>query len=228
MTMSVEQVLQTMEALGSEQARKTYRRHGVKGPQFGVSYADQKKLAKKIKTDHRLAVALWASGNHDARILALMVADPAQASTALLDSWLADLSDYVLTDALSAYAAKTTIAREKMDDWQRSAHDWISTVGWNVLSARAADDPALPDSYFEPYIATIERAIHGSQNRTRHAMNSALIAIGARNAALEAKAVSSAKRIGKVSVDHGDTNCTTPDAIGYIKKIKDRKADKIS
>ena len=71
------QVLQELEALGKEQTRKTYRRHGVGENQYGVSYADLGKLKKRLKTDHALALKLWASGNHDARILALMIADPA-------------------------------------------------------------------------------------------------------------------------------------------------------
>jgi 3-methyladenine DNA glycosylase AlkD len=226
MTMA-EEVLQTLESLGSEQARKTYRRHGVKGPLYGVSYADQGKLAKKLKTNHELALALWASGVHDARILALKVADPKQATEALLDGWMGDVNDYVETDALSDYIGQTKFGREKMDPWMQSPVDWVSTVGWNQLAILARNDQTLPDSYFETYMSTIERDIHSSQNRTRHAMNNAIIAIGTRNAALEQKAFAAAARIGKVIVDHGDTDCKTPDATAYIKKVNARKAEKV-
>jgi 3-methyladenine DNA glycosylase AlkD len=67
-----------LEALGTEQARKTYKRHGIEGDVFGVSYANLEILRKKIKVDHDLAQKLWASGNHDARILATMFADTVQ------------------------------------------------------------------------------------------------------------------------------------------------------
>ena len=73
------EILAELESLGSEQARKTYRRHGVGENQFGVSYSALGKLKKRIKTDHELALKLWESGNHDARILATMIADPQQA-----------------------------------------------------------------------------------------------------------------------------------------------------
>ncbi len=227
MTMpSVEEVLQTLESLGTEQARKTYRRHGVKGPVYGVSYADQKLLAKRLKTDHGLALALWASGNHDARILALSVADPAQATDALLGDWLADLDNYVITDALSGYINKTTLAGVKMNAWMPSDDEWISSVGWNVLGWQAMKDTMLPDSYFERYIQMIERDLHGSKNRTRYAMNNALIAIGMRNALLEGQAIEAATRIGKVIVDHGDTNCKTPEVASYIRHANERKLSK--
>lgn len=226
--LSVDEVLKTLESLGSEQARKTYKRHGAKEPLYGVSYADQGKLAKKFKTNHSLAQALWASQNHDARILALKLADPKQATDALLEEWIADLNNYLTTDAFSEFVGNLAIAHAKMDVWMHTPNEWISTVGWNVLRSRAMYDQTLPDAYFEPYIRAITRDIHASQslNRTRHVMNNALIAIGMRNAALEQKAIDAAAQIGKVIVDHGETNCKTPDAAAYIRKANARKAEK--
>src|SRR6185369_7128981 len=95
------QVLDQLKALGTEQARKTYRRHGVGEEVYGVSYADLKTLTKKIKINHDLAQTLWASGNHDARILATMIADPKKADSDLLESWVHALHNYVITDAVS-------------------------------------------------------------------------------------------------------------------------------
>ena len=65
-------VLAKLEALGTAQNRKVYARHGVGEPMFGVSFAHLRKLGKKLRHDHDLARALWASGNHDARVLALV------------------------------------------------------------------------------------------------------------------------------------------------------------
>ena len=84
-------------------------------------------------------------------------------------------------------------------------------------------DPELPDGYFENYLARIEKDLHGSQNRVRHEMNNALIAIGIRNPELEKKAIAMAARIGKVEVDHGETGCKTPDAAAYIRKTLERR-----
>src|SRR3990172_2622277 len=100
-------VMKQLESLGTEQNRKVYRRHGVGDNMYGVSYANLGKLKKRIKVDHDLAQKLWATGNHDARILATMIADPEQTTDKLLESWARDLSNYVLTDAFSAFAAQT-------------------------------------------------------------------------------------------------------------------------
>jgi hypothetical protein len=95
-----------------------------------------------------------------------------------------------------------------------------------VLARVAATGDALSDETFEKYLATIESRIHKSKNRQRDAMNSAMIAIGIRNAVLEKKALAAAKRIGKVEVDHGETGCQTPDAVEYIEKVKARRKSK--
>ncbi|MFE6587353.1 DNA alkylation repair protein, partial [Bacillus mobilis] len=56
--------------------------------------------------------------------------------------------------------------------------------------------------------------------------NRALIAIGVRNESLERQAIETARVIGKVEVDHGETSCKTPDAEAYIKKTKERAEKK--
>ncbi|MBA3868826.1 MAG: DNA alkylation repair protein [Anaerolineae bacterium] len=219
-------ILTEMESLGTEQARKTYKRHGVGDNVYGVSYSDLGKYQKKLKTNHEIALDLWASGIHDAQILALMIADPQQADSDTLDKWVKTLNNYVITDAFSAYVAKTPFARQKAEAWIKSDHEWIAAAGWDILGVLAGNDASLPDSYFEPYLAIIERDLHTAKNRTRHSMNNALIAIGARNPNLHPNAVATAKRIGKVKVDHGLTNCKIPDAISYMQKVIDHRAEK--
>ena len=72
-------------------------------------------------------------------------------------------------------------------------------------------------------LATIEKQIHRSPNWARYAMNGALISIGVFKPALRKKAIEAAQRIGKVEIDHGETNCKTPDAVPYIEKASKRK-----
>ena len=215
--------LAELEALGTEKHRTVYRRHGVGGAQFGVSYAHIRTLAKRIGRDHLLASALWASGNHDARVLATLVAHPPLADEALLDTWAADLDSYVLTDAFSDFAAQTGWAQRKRDAWIDSDGEWTESAGWNLLARDALRSDGRPDDFFAPYLDRIERTIHSQKNRVRHAMNNALIAIGTRNDALAELATAAAERIGRVDVDHGATNCTTPDAAAYIAKTRDRQ-----
>ena len=216
--MTVNEVMAELEAFGAEQTRKTYQRHGVSGEMFGVSYAHLGKLQKRIKVDHALALGLWATGNHDARVLATMIADPAQADDKALEGWAKELDSYVITDAVAKYVAASPLVRQKAEKWTKSKQEWIGAAGWVLLAQLAMKDATLTDDYFEPYLLAVENDIHKSKNRVRHAMNGAVIAVGVRNPKLQKRAIAAAKKIGKVEVDHGATNCKTPDAAEYILK----------
>jgi 3-methyladenine DNA glycosylase AlkD len=221
--MNKTEAMQQLRALGTAQNRKVYARHGVGGPSFGVSYANLGKLKKSIRVDHELARELWASGNHDARVLATMIADPGQITARDLDTWVEELDSHPLTDAFSGLAASSALASKRVAKWIGSKKEWVSTAGWSLVARLAMTEGALSDSACEGHLKTIESKIHGAPNRTRYAMNGALIAIGMRNAALGKKATAAARSIGPVEVDHGETGCKTPDAATYIQKAAARK-----
>lgn len=225
--MNLRQVCAELKKRGTAQNRKIYGRHGVREPMYGVSFAHLKDLTKKIKVDHPLALGLWESGNHDARVLATMVADPEGFRAVQLETWVRELDNYVLADAFSSLVARTPFARSKADKWSKSRREFIGATGYNLVTFLAMRDEELPDDYFEGYLERIEGQIHQRANRMRHAMNQTVIAIGVRNAALRKRALAAAEVIGKVEVDHGETSCKTPDAAGYIAKTvahRERKA----
>ena len=221
--MTAAEVLRELEALGTEQNRKIYQRHGAGDKLYGVSFANITKLQKRIKQDQELAVELWRSGYCEARVLAAQIADPAAMNDQALDAWVKDLDNPVVSDYFSGLLVKTSQARKKTDKWVKSKNEWIGRAGWVTVARLAMEPNDLPNEYFEDYIEIIERDIHESKNRVRQAMNNALIAIGTRNELLEEKAIAAANRIGKVEIDHGETDCKTPDAVAYIKKAVARK-----
>lgn len=216
--MTAEQTLAELEALGTEQNRKVYQRHGVKPPLFGVSYGNLDKLRRWIKCDHALAQQLWASGNHDGRVLATKIAEPSQTDAILLESWIADLDNYVLADAFSQLAAASKAGLDRASIWIDSVDEWRSSVGWTIVAIR----PHAFEDQLGLLVRRVEDSIHAAPNRTRHAMNNALIAIGILGDPWGEEAVEAAARIGKVEVDHGETGCKTPDAVAYIRKSRKR------
>jgi hypothetical protein len=112
-----------------------------------------------------------------------------------------------------------------MEQWTKAKAEWTSRAGFGLLAHLAMRDPGLSDDYFISYLQMIEQEIHTRANRTRDAMNSALIAIGIRNAALQSKAIAAATRIGSVEVDHGETGCETPDAVRYIRRTVQHRTE---
>ena len=214
--MNLNGALRELKRLGTAQNRKVYRRHGVGEKMYGVSVADLRLLSKQIKTDQDLAVQLWATGNHDAQILATLIADPARFNARTLDAWARGLSNYIITDHFVGLVARTAYRQKKAEKWRTARSEWTGRAGWGLIGQLALHATTLPDVYFEPYLIEIETGIHQRKNRVREAMNNALIAIGIRNAALQEKALNTAQAIGPVEVDHGETNCKTNAAAEYI------------
>ncbi len=216
--MELDMVMKELEKFGTAQNRKVYARHGVTGPAFGVSYANLGTLRKRIGTDHALAVALWKTGIHDARVLACMVADPTLLTTAEANSWVEVPGNYVVIGAVSGLVARSKHARNRAERWSKSTVEWVATAGWNLWSHLAMQEGAVETSDLLALIERVEAEIGKAKNRVRYAMNNALIAVGSRGGALQKAAVAAARRIGRVEVDHGETGCKTPDAASYIAK----------
>ncbi|PKL77821.1 MAG: DNA alkylation repair protein [Candidatus Melainabacteria bacterium HGW-Melainabacteria-1] len=212
-----------LAAAGSEQTRKTYGRHGVTGPMYGVSFAELGKLHKAIKQDQALAQQLWDTGNHDARVLATMVADVKQMDVAQLETWLGQIDNAPLSDLFATMVARSPLSPTCIERWRASEAELTAKVCWNLVASRAIDPQPLDDSWFEPWLTEINAQIHQRPDRIRHAMNQALIAIGSRSSGLEQQARIVAKAIGKVQVDHGQTACKTPDAISYLERTLAKK-----
>lgn len=141
--MTLAQALRQLHAAGTAQNRKIYARHGVKGEMYGVSFAALKKLAKTAGSDMDLARRLWATTNHDARVLATMVADPGAFTSRELDAWVRELDNYVVTDAFGGLVARSPHARRKVAAWKSRKREFVAASAWNVLASLALHDEAL-------------------------------------------------------------------------------------
>jgi 3-methyladenine DNA glycosylase AlkD len=217
--MTLAEVMRELEKAGTAQARKIYARHGATGPMFGVSFATLKAMTQRIDVDHELALALWETGNLDARNLAVKIVDPARMTSAALDRWAREVCPSRMCGGyVSMLAAETPLGAAKADEWLHSKDARLHSSAWTLLGQLAQRDESLPDAYFEKRLAEIERTIHAAPNNERAGMNQAVITIGLRSPGLRKAALAAAKRIGKVEVDHGDTDCETPDAAAYIEK----------
>lgn len=222
--MNLAQTMAALERAGSEAARKVWMRHGASEPMFGVSYATLYALQKQIGVDQRLAEALWNTENHDARVLATLIADGEAMTAADLNRWRRAATHRFLAMAFSSLAARSrsglVCALRWIDGWS----EFEQAAGWGTL-AGLATGRAVADQTFVALLSRIERTIHAMPNYARYSANNCLIAIGSRPG-LAAEAMRIAKAIGRVAVDHGDSECKTPEASEYIGKVAKRQAGK--
>ena len=222
--MTSQEILKTLKAMGTAQNKKIYLRHGAQEPLFGVSFANIRKLQKKIKQDQVLAEQLFASKNMDARSLALLIANPETITKKTILVWLKECNYALLINLLADVVAKSSYAKEFATKWMPSKKEFTRQAGYNVLSITLKNgDNVFTQTELKEVIKTIEKEIHASPNRAKHAMNMCLISIGIYIPGVRKQVIASAKRIGKVEVDHGETSCKTPDAINYIERAVKRQ-----
>ena len=220
--MNVQDVLDTLQSKGKASTARTYVRHGVQDQTYGVTYGELGKLQKKLKANHALAQQLWRTKVHDARVLATKIADPAQTDAKLLQRWVKDIKDHVLSGAFATLTAKINGAETLALEWIDSRRELTASTGWAVI-AELAQTGTLKITTAKRLIVRIKKDIHDSKNRVRHTMNGALIAIGGSMPSLTDAALKAARAVGRVDVDHGETSCKTPDAAAYIGKMVARR-----
>ncbi len=141
--MNAREVLSTIEKLGKPQTAAIYRRHGAGDNVFGVLTSEIAKLQKRIKVDHALAMELWKTGNAEARILALQVADPGKLTRAAADGLFADGPVHFLGCYLSGLLAHSPIAEGTMRAWMKSPDEFRREMGYGIFGARLKKDPGL-------------------------------------------------------------------------------------
>ncbi len=224
--MSLSKVMAMLEKLGTEQTRKTWARHGAKGPMFGVLFGELFKLMKRIDVDHELARELWATGNVDARNLAMKIADPLAMTPDELDRWAIENPMRMCSLYVATLAAEGTHARNKVREWLSSSNERLRASGWTLLGRLSDLDESFPEDQLLCGVEVIEKSIHSAPNDVKNDMNWALITIGCRSSAMRKGVLAAAKRIGEVTVDHGNTACKTPDVAQTVEKMWARSGAK--
>jgi len=108
--MTTAEILATLKKSGIPQTAAIYKHYGTGDNVLGTLTSEIGRLQKKIKVDHALALDLWKTGNAEARMLALQIADPQRVTTALADTLLA-ASARRRSAALRPVSDKETLCR---------------------------------------------------------------------------------------------------------------------
>jgi 3-methyladenine DNA glycosylase AlkD len=222
---TVSSVMAELKNKGTEKTRKIYARHGMATDNmFGVSVADLKVIAKTIKGQQALASELYATGNLDAMYLAGMVADGSQMTPKQLNEWVegAENLQMIAEYTVPWVAVENPRARDLAIEWIKSKKEHVASSGWSTYSGLVATKPdeALDLAEISSLLGAVVRGIKNAKNRVRYTMNGFVIAVGGYVKPLAKQAKATARQIGVVSVDLGNTACNVPLATAYIEKIE--------
>ena len=223
--MTAAEIVSELKKLGSDSYKRTMLRHGAKEPFFGVKIEDLKKIQKRIKKDYKLSLELFDTGIGEAMYLAGLIADDEQMTKKDLQKWVESANSYFQSEyAVGWTAAESRFGWELGLKWIDSKKEGIASTGWATLSSLVSikPDEELDLGELKKLLARVEKTIHSAPDRVRYTMNGFVIAVGCYVAPLTAEAIKTAKKIGEVTVDMGDTACQVPSAVEYIDKVKQR------
>lgn len=221
---SVASVMTELKKKGNPDRIKLFVKHGASAEDmFGVSVADMKVIAKKIKGEQELAYALYETGNSDAMYLAGMVADGAQMTKKQLDAWAKNSSWEMISEyTVPRVASESPFARDLALKWIKSKKETVAACGWNTYAGyvTVTADEALDMAEIKTLLTQIENEIDGAQNRVKYTMNGFVISVGSYVVPLMKAARATAKKLGKVEVNMHGTSCKVPLASAYIDKME--------
>ncbi len=223
--MTLDEVMADLEAHASPTHKKTYLRHGAVEPFWGVPISHLKVIQKKVKKNHELALALFATGNSDAMYLAGLIAEPMKMTKAQLKAWMkAAPWHYVSCYAVPWTAAESKFARELALEWMKSKDEDISAGGWSTYCSYVSvtPDDELDLDEIAAILDRVPEEIDAAPNRTKYYMNSFVINVAGYVEPLLPKAKAVAKKLGTVEVDMGDTDCKVPQASAYIAMLEEK------
>lgn len=197
---SARDVLTRMRTLADPRVRAAQARFGVDTRRsLGLDYPTIKKLARGVPRNHSLARQLWRSGIHEARHMAVLLAEPEKMTEAEVDRWARDFNSWDVVDGTTRYLILyTPYAWKKAVQWSRRREEFIKRAAFSLMAYLAVHDKAAPDASFEKLLPIISREADDSRNFVKKAVNWALRQIGKRNLRLNHAAIRTAERIRKL------------------------------
>lgn len=165
---------------------------------YGIPIPVVRKMAARIGKDHQLALALWKSGIHEARILAGMVDDSWQVTETQMEAWVKEFDSWDVCDQVCMNLFdKTTVAYQKAIEWSGRKEEFVKRAGFALMACLAVHDKSAPESKFVQFFPYIKGAATDERNFVKKAVNWALRQIGKRNESLRQAAIKTAQEIQK-------------------------------
>ena len=165
-------------------------------PAYGVRMATVNAVAKAWAPDHELALALWATGWYEARLVAAMVDDPAAVTVDQMEAWCADFDNWAIVDTVCfRLFDRTEHAWDEVDAWVVRDEEMVKRAGFALLWSLANHDRRADDDRFRHGLALVEAAGGDGRHLVDKAVGMALRAIGKRRPTLRDEAVAVAQRL---------------------------------
>lgn len=220
--METKDILAQLEALGDEKMRAQNKKRGAGDNQFGVKMGDIRNIAKKLKTNHELALKLWDTENVEARFLATLLIDPKKLSNDELARIVSSekfthIADWFYSYVIKEYPDKETL-RQK---WMQTSDVMQARAGWSLTAGCVTRNPELVD--IPALLERIEKEMPTAAPEVQWTMNSTLAQIGINHPEFREHALSIGEKLGIYRDYPTSKGCTSPFAPIWINEMVRRQ-----
>lgn len=220
--MTVHEILERLESLGDDARRKHNTKAGAPDNQFGVKLGDIRALAKKIKTNHELAIKLWETGNVEAQLLATLILKPESLSADELDKLTRSTTCAQVAEWLNAYVVPQHLEKESLRaKWMKAKDRWAARAGWHLTASRV--NKGADDLDLAALLDRIEKEMPKALPEVQWTMNNTLAAIGIHDAKLRKRAIEIGEKIGLYRDWPVSKGCTPPYVPVWVDFMVKRK-----
>ncbi len=221
--MSVKDLLAELASLGGPARRAHNTKAGAPENQFGVKLGDLRTIAKRLKSNHPLALELWATGNVEAQLLATQLLKPKELSASEVDALTRTTTCAQVADWWNSYVVAQHPEKETLRvKWMKAKDRWAARAGWSLTASRVAVDPEGID--LEALLDRIEKELPKAAPEVQWTMNWTLGTLGIHHAQMRARAVAIGERIGLYRDWPVSKGCTPPYVPVWVEAMVKRKA----
>jgi 3-methyladenine DNA glycosylase AlkD len=198
--LNTESLVGELRKLGDPAAVEGMGRFGIKGSRMlGVSVPNLRELAAREGKNHCIALELWTTGIHDARLLATMMDESEKVTESQVESWVKDFDSWDIVDqACGNLLVKTAFAMTKALEWTTREREYEKRSGFSLIATLAVHDKKSSDEMFLNFLPSIIRESKDERNFVKKAVNWSLRQIGKRNERLNSAAIETAEAIAKL------------------------------
>lgn len=220
--MNIQETLSTLQSLADEKVRKQHLKNGARENLFGVKMGDIRTLAKKIKSDHALALELWDTENIDARMLAILILHPKKLSPKEIERMVSSEDFAWAADWFYNYIIKEYPNKEQFRErWINSDDKMLARAGWSLTSGRIAREP--DGISISIVLDRIESDMLNVATEVQWTMNAALAQVGIHHPNYRARALAIGENLGVYRDYPVSKGCTSPFAPIWINEMVSRQ-----
>ncbi|TKR30704.1 DNA alkylation repair protein [Luteimonas gilva] len=194
----VQEALAWLKRHGTKARRDGMARYGIPlGNAYGVTMPDIQKLGKQFGKNHELALALWETGQYEARLLCAYVDDPAAVAPTQMDRWARDFDSWAVCDTICfSLFDRTPHAWKKVEQWAGKRDEFVKRAAFAMLASLTIHDRDADPALFLRGLELVEREAGDARNFVSKAINWALRSIGKkRDPVFKKAAVAVAERL---------------------------------